>query len=137
MPVARLTIKSKFKIDVSYWENQGRDFRAELYDAICDECKSLYSLQDKRVVDHVNPETGEIIRMDVLLDCASDVCSQDINFINPHMPLTRSIFRALIAAGNLPQSPEEIHARIKKGSPQIILKELLSVQMERDGVVAA
>ena len=57
------------------------------------------------------------------------------NLQNPHMPLTRSIFRAFIAAGNLPQSAEDIYARIKKGSPQVILKELLSVQMENDGIV--
>ena len=73
--------------------------------------------------------------MDVLLDCASDVCAENTEYINPRMPLTRSIFRAFIAAGNLPQSAEEIYARIKKGSPQVILKELLSVQMENEGVV--
>lgn len=135
MPVARLTTKSKFQIDVSYWEKQGRDFRGELYDALCDECKGLYAPEDRRMVDHVHPETGEVIRMDVLLDCASDVCAENTDYIDPRMPLTRSIFRALIAAGNLPQSPEEIYTRIKKGSPQVILKELLSVQMENDGIV--
>lgn len=135
MPVARLTTNSKFQIDVSYWENQGRDFRAEVYDALCDECKSLYSLDDRIVVDHVHPETGEIMRMDVLLDCASDVCAEDTNYIDPRMPLTRSIFRAFIAAGNLPQSADDIYTRIKKGSPQVILKELISVQMENEGIV--
>jgi hypothetical protein len=50
------------------------------------------------------------------------------------MPLTRSIFRALIAAGNTPQSAEEIFARIKRASPNVILKELMSPKMEEDGV---
>jgi len=135
MPVGRLTTKSRFQIDVGYWETQGRNFRQEIYDALCSECKSMYSFEELREVDHVDPTTGEVTRMDALLDCASEVCANSSEFMNPRMPLTRSIFRALIAAGNTPQSSEEIFARIKKGSPQIILKELLSVEMENDGIV--
>ena len=136
MPVGRLTTKSKFKIDITQWERQGRNFRQEVYDTLCDDCKALYSLDDQRIVDHVDPVTGEVTKIDVLLDCASDICSHSDDFINPKMPLTRSIFRAFIAAGNMPQSAEDIYSRIKKGSPQVILKELLSVQMESDGVIA-
>ncbi len=136
MPVGRLTTKSKFYIDVNHWERQGRDFRQEVYDALCEECRALYPLEEKRVVDHIDPITGEVTRMDALLDCASDVCTHSSDYLNPRMPLTRSIFRAFIAAGNQPQSAEEIFARINKGSPQIILKELLSVQMESDGITA-
>lgn len=134
MPVGRLTTKSKFQIDVGFWEKQGRDFRREVYDALCDECKQRYSPEELRHVDHVDPVTGQVHRMDVLLDCASDECVDSSDFINAKMPLTRSIFRAFIAAGNTPQSPEDIYARIKKGSPQVILKELMSVQMENDGI---
>jgi len=136
MPVARLTIQSKFKIDTEYWEKQGRNFREEVYDALCDECKNSYTLEDQKLVDHVDPSTGEVTRMDVLLDCASAVCADSSEFINPKMPLTRSIFRAFVAAGNMPQSAEEIHSRIQKGSPQVILKELLSSQMENEGIIA-
>lgn len=134
MPVGRLTTKSKFQIDVAYWEQQGRNFRQEVYDALCDECKSMYSLQEERDVDHIDPVTGQVTRMDALLDCASDVCANSREYLNPKMPLTRSIFRAFIAAGNAPQSAEDVFARIKKGSPQVILKELLSVQMENEGI---
>lgn len=135
MPVARITTKSKFKIDVSFWEKQGRDFRREVYDALCDECKSMYSLEELRLVDHIDPQTGEIIRMDVLLDCASDICGNSSDYVSPKMPLTRAIFRALIAGGNMPQSAEEIYERIKKSTPQFILKELMSTQMEDEGIV--
>lgn len=136
MPVARLTTKSKFKIDVAYWDKQGRNFRQEVYDALCDECKSMFSPDEYVEVDHVDPVTAEVVRMDALLDCAGDVCANSSDFVNPRMPLTRSIFRAFLAAGNAPQSAEDIFARIKKGSPQVILKELLSSQMEDEGIVA-
>lgn len=136
MPIGRLTTKSKFQIDISYWEKQGRNFRQEVYDTLCDECKQLYSPEEPRTVDHIDPVTGQVTQMDALLDCASDVCANAPEFINPKMPLTRSILRAFIAAGNMPQSAEEIYGRIKKGSPQVILKELLSVQMEEEGITA-
>lgn len=136
MPVVRLSTTSKFQIDVSYWEKQGRNFREEVYDTLCDECKRMYSLQEQRDVDHIDPVTGQVTRLDILLDCASEVCANSPDFVNPRMPLTRSIFRAFIAAGNMPQSAQDIYDRIKKGSPQIILKELMSTQMEADGVIS-
>src|SRR5581483_10778708 len=97
MPVTRLTTKSKFKIDRSYWERSGRSFRQELYEQLCNDCKQRYSVEDNREVDHVDPETGEVTRMDVLLDCVSDVCAEQPDFIDSKMPLTRAIFRALLA----------------------------------------
>lgn len=134
MAVGRLTIKTKFFLDLDYWERSGRDFRQELYDLLCDECKQLYTLEPERRVDHIDPQTGEVTKMDALLDCASAVCAQSPTFLDPRIPLTRSIFRALVAAGNAPQSAEDIYARIQKGSPQVILKELLSSQMEQEGI---
>lgn len=134
MAVGRLTTKTKFYIDLGYWDREGRDFRQELYQVLCDDCKQLYPLEQKIMVDHVDPATGEVVRMDALLDCASDLCAQSANFLDPRMPLTRAIFRALVAAGNAPQSAEDIFARIHKGSPQVILKELMSAQMEQDGI---
>ena len=125
MPVGRLTTKTKFFLDLNYWERTGRNFREELYSVLCDECKQMYTLEEIRLVDHVDPETGQVSRMDALLDCASDVCADSAEFMNPRIPLTRAIFRAFIAAGNSPQTPEEIYARIKKGSPQVILKGTL------------
>jgi hypothetical protein len=134
MPVGRLTQKSKFRIDLAYWEERGRSFREELYGMLCEDCKQLYPLEDYREVDHVDPLTGEVTRMDALLECASGVCAESPDFINPKMPLTSAIFRAFVAAGNAPQSAEDIYARIKKGSPQVILKELTSLQMEDVGI---
>ncbi len=137
MAVGRLTINTKFFLDLNYWERTGRNFREELYSVLCDECKQMYSLDQVQIVDHIDPETGEVTRMDALLDCASGVCSDSAEFMNPRIPLTRAIFRAFVAAGNSPQSAEDIYARIQKGSPQVILKELLSTQMETEGVTAA
>lgn len=134
MPVGRLDTKSKFQIDLPQWEREGRDFRGELYDALCPECKQTYSLEEMRQVDHVDAVTAEVKRIDALWDCAMEECANQPDFVTPKMPLQRAIFRGFIAAGNQPQSAEDLYARIRKGSPQVILKELMSVRMEEDGI---
>lgn len=134
MPLGRKDVKSKFQIDLKYRESDGRDFREELYEALCDECRQLYSLEDKRQVDRVDPLTGEVTQWDALWECAMDECGRQPDFVNPKMPLTRAIVRSFIAVGNAPQSAEELFARIRKGSPQVILKELQSPQMELEGI---
>ena len=63
MPIGRLTTKSKFYIDLGYWEQTGRNFREELYDLLCDECKQQFTLDQVQIVDHVDPQTGQVVRM--------------------------------------------------------------------------
>lgn len=132
----REDVNTKFYIDLEYWQSQGRDFRAQLYDELCEECKHRYTLEETREVDRVDPVTGEVTRRDVLWECVMDECGRQPEFISPKMPMTRALFRALIANGNQPLSATELHQRIGKGSPQIILKELLSPKMELEGITA-
>ncbi len=132
--MARLDINTKFYIDLDYWKSQGRDFREQLYEELCDECRRLYPLEEQRIVDRVDPRTGQVERWDALWECITDLCGQQPDFVSPKMPLTRSIFRALMANGNRPLSAAELHKRIGKGTPQVILKELLSPEMELEGI---
>ena len=136
MPVGRLDVNTKFHIDLGWWEAQGRNFREELYDSLCDACKQRYSIEDRRVVDRIDPLTAEVTRVDVLWECAMDECGRSPDFVSPKIPLTRAIFRALIANGNAPLSAAELHKRIGKSSAQAVLRTLLSPEMEMDGIVA-
>jgi hypothetical protein len=131
--MARFDVNSKFYIDLDYWKSQGRDFREALYDELCEDCKRLYSLEERREVDRIDPTTGQVTRWDALWECAAEQCGRQPDFVSPKMPMTRAIFRAFIANGNVPMSAAELHSRIGKGTPQIILKELLSPDMELDG----
>lgn len=132
--MSRLDVNSKFRIDLDYLKGQGRDFREQVYDELCEDCKALYSLEEPREVDRVDPVTGEVTRWDGIWECAVDQCGKQADFLNPKMPMTRAIWRAFIAYGNLPLSAAELHSRIGKGTPQVILKELLSPEMELDGI---
>ncbi len=130
----RLDVNTKFYIDLDYWKSQGRDFREQLFEELCEDCRRMYPLEQERMVDRVDPVSGEVRRWDALWECVTDQCGPQPDYISPKMPLTRSIFRALIANGNLPMSAAELHKRIGKGTAQSILKELVSLAMEADGI---
>ncbi len=134
MPMPRFDANTKFFIDLEYWKSQGRDFREQLYDELCESCRQLYPLEELREVDRVDPQTGEVTRWDALWECITDQCGRQPDYVSPKMPLTRAIFRAFLANGNRPTSAAELHRRIGKGTPMIILRELLSPEMEMQGI---
>lgn len=133
--LARLDVNSKFQIDLEWWARAGRDFRVEVLEALCDECRAEYASEQVRLVDRVDPETGEVSRIDIAWDCLVDVCSTKPKFINPAMPMTRLIFRAFLASGNRPLSATEVHQRIRKGNAEAVLKELLHRSADEYGIV--
>lgn len=134
-PVIRPNTKTLFHIDRKWFEEQGRDLRAEMHAALCDECRARYPTPaDARVVDRVDTQTGEVKRVDALWECLADHCGRQKEFITPTMPLTRAIFRALLANGNNPMSPETLYQRIRKSNPAGILRVLMGAHIE-DGIV--
>ncbi len=134
-PVVRPDTKTLFHIDTRWFEENGRDLRAELHAALCDDCRALYPTPaDARVVDRVNPQTGEVQQMDALWECLMDHCGHQPNYITPATPLTTALFRALVANGNQPMSPEQLHQRIGKSTPAGILRVLMGAHIE-NGIV--
>jgi hypothetical protein len=134
-PVARPDTKTLFHIDLKWFELNGRDLREAMHEALCDECRARYpSYADVRVVDRVNPQTGEVTRADALWESIVDHCSLRPAFITPATPLTAAIFRALLANGNQPMSSEQLQKRAGKGSAMAILKLLMGSEIE-NGVV--
>ena len=134
-PVVRPDIHTLFHIDSTWFEKNGRDLRAEMHTALCDECRALYPTPaDARPVDRVHPQTGEVTRVDALWECLPAHCARKPEFITATTPLMTAIFRALLANGNQPMSPEQLHQRIRKSNAAGILRLLLSAQIE-NGVV--
>lgn len=134
-PIFRPDTKTLFHIDLAWLEKSGRDLRAEMHAALCSECRALYPTPaDARLVDRVDPQTGEVKRIDALWECLMDHCGHQPNFITPATPLTTALFRALLANGNQPMSPEQLHQRVRKSTPAGILRVLLNNQSEH-GIV--
>lgn len=134
-PVFHPDTKTLFHIDLAWLEKSGCDLRAEMHAALCDECRALYPTPaDTRLVDRVDPQTGEVRRVDALWECLMDHCGHQPNFITPATPLTTALFRALLANGNQPMSPEQLYQRVRKSTPAGILRVLMGAQIE-NGIV--
>jgi hypothetical protein len=136
-PITRPDVHTPFHIDLEWFERNGRDLRSELYDALCEECRALYpSPEQVRLVDRIDPQTGEVSRVDALWECLAEECGTKPGYIPPTMPLTTAIFRALLANGNRPMTPEQLHQRIGKSNPTSILRVLMGSEIV-NGIVPA
>lgn len=134
-PVVRLNTQTPFHIDPQWFIENGRDLREELHALLCDDCRAQYPTPaDAHVVDRVNPQTGQVTRVDALWECLADHCGLRADYITPATPLTAAIFRALAANGNQPLSAEELHRRIRKSNPAGILRVLMGAHIE-NGIV--
>ncbi len=132
--IVRPDTNTLFHIELNWFEKNGRDMREEMYDALCDECRTRYPTPEPRTVDRIHPDTGEVSRVDALWESIADHCGLKPGYITPTLPLTTAIFRALLANGNQPMSPEQLYRRIGKSNPTGILRLLMGNEIE-NGVV--
>lgn len=134
-PVARPDTNTLFYIDLNWFEKNGRDLREEMHAVLCDQDRSRYPTPaDAGIVDRIHPVTAEVTRVDALWEAVADHCGLQPGYITPTTPLTMAVFRALLANGNQPMSPEQLHKRIGKGNPAAILKLLMGAEIE-NGIV--
>ncbi len=134
-PIGRLDIHTLFHIDPAWIQANEQSLRDEMYAALCDECRAIYkSPEETRPVDRIHPVTGEVTQMDALWECIADHCGQKPNYITSTTLLTMAILRAFWANGNQPLSAEQLYKRIRKSSPEAILKVLQRVEIE-NGIV--
>lgn len=120
------TINTKYMIDLAWWNESGRNFRVELLGHLCEKCKhdlaaSTYSAE---MVDWIDPDTGEVRRVDALWHSLQTCCSQKPEFISAETSLPTALFRLLLANGNEPLSPLEMWQRLGRRNPETILRLL-------------
>jgi hypothetical protein len=133
----RPTVDTRFVIDLGWWDRMGRDFYLYLRRSLCPDCRTEVGDQAQvKQLDFVDPETAEVRRVNALWGRLITCCSQRPDFITPSTPLTEAIFRTLLASGNTPLSPTEMHERIGKSNPETILRMLTTGQTTY-GIIAA
>jgi hypothetical protein len=133
--IARPDTHTLFHIDLTWFEKNGRDLREEMHTVLCDECRARFaSPADAGVVDRIHPQTAQVTRVDALWEAIADHCGLQSGFIATTTPLTAAVFRALLANGNQPMSPEQLRERIGKSNALAILKLLMGGDIE-NGVV--
>lgn len=119
------TLDTKFHIDFAWWQKKGQNLKVHLQSQACLKAKKLYEEYDQdQTFDWINPETGEVFQIDILWYLIYTHCSQEPDFIDDLTPLTTAIFRTFIANNNTPLTPIEIHERLHKKSPELILRTI-------------
>jgi hypothetical protein len=126
----RPSVDTKFHIDFSWWEKQNKDIRVFMRELLCPEClATVAAVPGKQMVDMVDPQTAEVTQVDALWEAIRACCSLKPGYIEPDTPILDSIFRVFLANGNQPLSVRELHERLDKKPPDVILRILTRGQI--------
>ncbi len=119
------TLKTKFHIDFSWWNQGGKNLHRYLLSHTCAECAALVEQNpDVQTIDWVDPETGQVFAIDRLWHTINTHCSKTAGFIPETLPLAETIFRLFIANDNTPLTPIEIQQKIQKKDSKTILRTI-------------
>lgn len=120
----RPTLDTRFHIDYSWWDRADRDLDVYLRSHMCDEHReSFVDLDPGAKVDHVDPETGEVSRVDGVQHVLISHCSRQEGYLTQQTSLVNAIFRVFLSNGNTPLSPSELGERLDRPG-QTILRTL-------------
>ncbi|HEC23236.1 MAG TPA: hypothetical protein ENI95_10000 [Chloroflexi bacterium] len=118
------TLETRFHIDYEWWERSGHDLRLEIQ-RLCEELSEepLEDTEADVIVDWIDPETGQVKRVDRLTYLLLSLCSQRADYITERTPLIEAVFRALLATNNRPMTAVELAERIGRPA-DVILRAL-------------
>ena len=126
LSLTKPSVDSRFHLDLEWWEAQGRNLRIELLSHLCRECMDGFaSYLNSEMVDWVDPEIGEVRRVDGLWHSLQSCCCQKGSFLSADTSLATAIFRLFVANGNQPLSAVEIWQRLARRDPGTILRLLV------------
>ena len=123
----KITVDTPLFIDFDYWKSKEENWRTLLAGYLCEENYEQFKEAETadNLIDVIDPETGEISRKDVLVDCLFSHCAKQPGFVPENGPLTDSIFRVFLSRNNQPLSSAELGEILNK-NPNTILKTLTS-----------
>ena len=123
----KVTIDTPLFIDFDYWKSKEENWRTLLSGYLCDEHFTHFkeSGDISELVDIVDPETGEVLQKDILLDCLYSHCAKAPGFVPENGHLTDTIFRVFLSRNNQPLSSADL-GEIMNKNPNTILKTLTS-----------
>lgn len=123
------TLDTPWHIDYKWWEKEGRDLRVYLRSHLCPEHQAIFqSHLNLQEMDWVDPDTGEVRRVDGFQHTLRTHCSQQPDYITSYTPLVDAIFRIFLANGNTPLSARELADRLGR-NPESILQTLAGARI--------
>lgn len=124
MSLVKPTLQTRYHIDFAWWRQNDRDWRVYLRNFLCPEHqKAFANLGITEQVDWVDPETGEVQRVDGLQNILITHCAKQPTFVSQQTTLVDSVFRLFLSNGNTPMSVAEVAENLGRDS-QTILKTL-------------
>lgn len=115
------TLDTRFHIDYEWWERSGEDLRLYMLQHLCEAHRQeLADNEPQGEVDWVDPETGEVKRVNHLYYTLLRHCSQQPDYITERTSLVDAVFRALLAVGNRPLTPVELASYIHRPADMIL-----------------
>jgi hypothetical protein len=120
--IKRPTIETKFHIDYGWWEESNLDLKTYVYSrlSISDDAPLDASVEH---VDLVDPETGEVRRVDGFQYALQVYLSQLPDDFTRQTSLVDAVFYVLLANVNRPMTPIELAEYVDR-DPETVLKTI-------------
>lgn len=126
----RPTTQTPFHIDFDWWMQHDSNWRIYLKTCLCTEHQIAYNNSNDDIkIDWVDPQTAEIHIVDGLQQTLMTHCARQPGFITSELPLVDSVFRVLLANGNIPLSAVDLSESI--GRPAETILRTLTGQVYR------
>ena len=123
------TIETPFQIDFNWWKSHDQNWRVYLQSYLCNEHKQIFSGEiDSMMIDWIDPETGEVKKVDGIEHTLMTHCAKQPEFLTEHTALVNSVFRIFLSNGNSPLTCAQLSSITGK-SADTILRTLTGVQV--------
>ncbi len=131
--LVRPTLDTLFHIDYEWWKRTNSDLELYLTQHLCPEHRKALAAEpasELTLRDWIDPETGQVHRVDPLRYALLSHCSRQPDYITDRTSLVDAVFRVLLATGNRPLTATELAERI--GRPgETILRTLSGAEVYR------
>jgi hypothetical protein len=129
------TLQTQFHIDYEWWDRESRDLRVYLQSHLCPEHQTALAADaGGELVDNVDPDTGEVQKVDRLQYTLRAHCMLQPDFLTAHTSLVDAVFRVFLANGNQPLTPEELAEKIHRPGQGLTILRTLSGQRVYKGL---
>ncbi|MCL4533855.1 MAG: hypothetical protein M1370_01670 [Bacteroidetes bacterium] len=111
--------RPRFYIDLQWYDDHGRSFRAVAQARFCKSCQSKIGTESQERVPTVDERTGRIVfemrstpfgssPLSVIRNC----CARDKDYITAETPVLEAVFRVFLANGNQPSDLQTVREQL-------------------------
>lgn len=132
-PLVRPTPETRFHIDYGWWERADRELEIYLLGQLCPEHQKAFADLDARaMVDHVDPDTGEVRQVPGIQHALITHCARLPDYVTPQTSLVNAVFRLFLANGNTPMTSIEMGEAL--GRPATLILRTFSTPRVYKGI---